>query len=261
VPQANSELPPEFTTTTEPHADAFDPVRQMRQSVAAEKLRLQLREIRGAHNELDAREETRRRAASEQQSREAQARLAVEREREVARQQAQRDEQARQRIEESKQQFAAKRREIIQDVKNTVVNQWFGGWDVSAALKAQMLQAVEAALATLPVQELPKAELLQIAQVARDHLHARAKNYQRKAEALANNRQSLQRYGIEYAEQELTNTEGLELATRLRIESIIKLELQEITGQESRVEIKAWVDRVLDDEGLGFADEEDDYET
>lgn len=237
-------------------ADAFDPVRQMRQSVAAEKLRLQLREIRDAHGEFDSREQARQRAITEAESRESQARQATEREREAVRVKAQSEAQARQRAEDAKHQLAARRREVIQDVKRTVIEHWFGRLSASAELKAQMLQAIEAALAPLAVQELPKAELVLIAETVRDRLNQAAIDTQRGIQALAEKKQLLQRYGNDYADQELKSVEDLEFSERWRIESRIRQELQDLTGQESRADVKAWVDDILDEEGLENADDE-----
>src|SRR5713101_5084129 len=58
-----------FTQEAEPEGSVFDPVQQLQKRVAAERLRLKLREVEQAHKELDARE-----AAKERQDRETQSR-------------------------------------------------------------------------------------------------------------------------------------------------------------------------------------------
>ncbi len=241
-------------------AEDFDPVTKMRQQVSAEKLRLTLREIRQAHGELDARENASRRAAAEQQAREAAARAAPEREREAARASAALEAESRRRAEEAKERHKAKRRQIIQDTKQAVVERWPASYRLSTELKAQILQAIERALAPLPIEELPQAELVQIAEGVRDRLHGEALARQNATAARTQRQQALQRYGLEYAEQELEAIEDLDLSERWRIESVVTEELKALTGDESRTEVRAWVDEILDEEGIGLEDDEDDTE-
>jgi len=259
LPEASADLPApdRMVFPVDVQDETFDPVTKMRQHVAAEKLRLTLREIRQAHGELDAREDAHQRAASEQAAREAQARTAAEREREAARARAASEAVARREAEEVKERRKAARREAIQQVKAKVMDEWWGRYRVSSELKAQILQAIESALAPLAVDELPQAELVQIAEGVRDRLKNEAEAIQNAAAARVQKQRELQRYGLEYARRELGDVDGLDWAERWRIEALIQEELKELTGDESRVEVMAWVDEILDGEGLEDGDEDD----
>lgn len=259
LPEATAQLPAhdQFGTSPDGLEEAFDPVTKMRQQVAAEKLRLTLREIRQAHGELDAREEARHKASSEHAAREAQARAVAEREREAVRARAASEAAARREADEAKERRNAARREAIQQVKAKVVDEWWGRYRISSQLKAQILQAIESTLAPLAVDELPRAELVQIAEGVRDRLKSQAEATQNAAAARAQQQQTLQRYGLEYVRRELSDIEGLEWSERWRIESLVQEELKELTGDESRVEVMAWVDEIMEGEGLEDDDEDD----
>jgi hypothetical protein len=239
----------------QPAAD-FDPVTKMRQQVSAEKLRLTLREIRQAHGELDAREDAERRVAAEQEGREARARQLAEREREAARGRADSEAEARRQAEAKRLELKTKRRALIQEVKTVVVDRWYLNFRLSSELKAQILQAIEVALLPLPVEELPQTELIQIAEGARDRLYSRAIDAQTAAAAKAQQRQALLTFGMEYAREELRAIQGLDLTERWRIETLVQGELKDLTGDETRLEMRAWVDEILDEEGFGLEDEE-----
>jgi hypothetical protein len=228
----------------------------LQRQLAAERVRLKLREVEQAHKELDAREATKRRQERETQTGQREAERAEKGEREALRMHEESAARARQEAEDAKERLRAKRREIIQDVKRTVVDEWWGRLNASAELEAQIKQAIEAALVPLPVQELPKAELVQIAEGVRERLYRHAVEAQNAAAAHAQKKQALQRYGLEYAERELRQTEDLELTERWQIEARVKEELQELTGEESRAEVVARVDEILEDEGLESDDEE-----
>jgi len=235
----------------------FDPVTKMRQQVSAEKLRLTLREIRQAHGDLDAREEARRNAAAEKVSREAESGATAEREREAARARAMLDAQARQAAEDAKERRKIKRREAIQRAKRKAVDEWWGSIGLSAAMKAQLLQAIEAELAPLPVDELPEAELVQIAEGIRDRVYGQAIAAQQAAAAQLQRKQALQQYGLEYAQTELRDIDSLKLSERWDIEALVKDELESLRGDESRTDVKDRVDAILDEEGFGIDDEDE----
>ena len=246
---------PQAMTDRESGAE-FDPVQQIQQQVSAEKLRLKLREVREAHGELDAREEAKRRAAAEQQAHELQGRVVAEREREAARARAAFEAEARQQTEEDKQRLKAKRREMIQETKRQVVEDWIPHIRLSSELKAQILQAIEAKLAPLPVEELPQAELVQIAEAVRDRLYNEAVAAQNAAAARLQNKQLLWLHGLVYARKELRNVEGLSRSERCDIELRVLAELEKLTGGESHAHVMEWVDDILDDEGLEFDDDD-----
>lgn len=257
LPQAAAAMPTQDGAVADGSVEEFDPVTQMRQQVSAEKLRLKLREVRHAHGELDALEEARRKAAADQATREMQSQTAAERERQAALVRTALDAEARRHAEQAKERLQGKRREAIQQAKQKAVEEWWGRFQLSSGVKAQILQAIESALAPLVVEELPQAELVQIAEGVRDRLHGQAVEAQNVAATRQQQKDSLERYGREYAERELNDVEGLGGLERWRIEMLIQNELRSLTGDESHAEVKDWVDEVLDTEGLGLADEDD----
>lgn len=260
LPEGTDETPTPSSVIAsfDSQTEDFDPVAKVRQQVSAEKLRLTLREVRQAHGELDAREEARRNAAAEKVTREAESRAAAEREREAARARAVLDAQARRAAEDAEERRKIKRREAIQRAKLKVVDQWWGSINVSAALKAQILQAIEVELAALPVDELPEAELVQIAEGTRDRLYGQAVAAQQAATARLQRKQALQQYGLEYAQKELREIDGLNLSERWDIEALVKDDLESLHGDESRADVKDRVEAILDEEGLGMDDEDKD---
>jgi hypothetical protein len=63
------------------------------------------------------------------------------------------------------------RRRLIQEVKEVVVSESFGGWGgFPEKFRAQVLQEVERALSPLDLDELPRDELFIIARAARDKI-------------------------------------------------------------------------------------------
>lgn len=260
LPKAAAALPShgsEFTANDNQLPD-FDPVSEMRRQVSTEKLRLTLREIRQAHGELDARENARRKAAAEQANRQAQARASAEREREAARIRAERAVEARQAADDAREQRRKARRDTIQRVKRQVMDTWWGGINLSPDVTARIMRAMEAELAPLPVDELPEEELAQIARGVRDRIHGEAIAARNAAAARQQQKQTLQEYGIEYAQSELRDVDGLDVFERWRVEGLIRSDLAGLRGDESRAEVKARVDTVLDEEGFEVAD---DYDT
>jgi len=154
----------------------------------------------------------------------------------------------------------AGRRRIIQRVKDEVL-----GWrawryaEMPAEVKARALQEIERELSALPVEELPRHELVQIAEGVRDRVYRPAvqeregARKRERAEEEARNRPERQRTliqrGVAYARRELAGAEGLYYADRLRIRSAVERRLQqEISGQESEVQVRELVDLVLDEE-------------
>jgi predicted GNAT family acetyltransferase len=230
----------------------------MRRRVSTEKLRYSLREIQQAHGDMDAREEARRAAAAEKATREAEARAAAERERQAARAKAAFDAYARRTAEEAQERRKTKRREAIQRVKHKVVDEWWGGIGMAATLKAQMLQAIEAELTPLPADELPETELVQVAEGIRDRIYGQAVAAQQAATARLQRKQVLQQYGLEYAQKELREIDGLKLSERWRIEALVKDDLESLRGDESRADVRERVEAILDEEGLGMDDEDED---
>jgi len=222
----------------------------MQQRVASERLRLKLREIEAAHQEIDAREAARRRAELDAQRGQAEGERSAAREREAERLRIEAAARARCEAEEAKQRAQAHRRAVIQSVKQQVVDEWIGRFSLDPLLTVQILQAVEAALSGLPVGELPEAELVRIAAAARDRLVAEARAHDAARLQGVERQRALIRFGLDYAGRELREVEDLETLDRWRIESRVKDELRDVTGEESRTEIQAWVDEILEGEGL-----------
>jgi len=241
----------------------FDPVRQLDQQIAAEQRRLKLRELREAHEDMDrrtlARQQERHRVIEQQEE----AARTIERERVSARQREEQARQVRERGADADQQRQRQRRERIQEVKRGVVERWAYGASISSSLKAQVLQEIERALFPLPVDDLPLDELVKIAEGVRDELHGKAlrteQHTQRKAQERAQRRQRLQQHGLDYARRALNDVDSLDVLESWRIEQSVRQELQEeIEGDESNADIEAWVEEILEREGIGYDDDDEE---
>jgi hypothetical protein len=243
---------------------AFDPVRRLEQEIAAQRLRLQLREVEEAHKEMDRKAQAAERARQHAEQQEAEARRNAEREREAARRQAENRpaEQARRQAEDSKRH--TERRTIIQTIKTTATYRW----PMSRAdLRAQALQDIENALSGLPVEELPEAELIEIA----DGICSKAQQTERQAaqrdfQAAMENLGRVARcprlvqHGQDFAARELQAIEGLSAFDRAQILQRVANALADVTGDENRASIEARVEAILEREGFGWEDDEDDDE-
>ena len=137
------------------------------------------------------------------------------------------------------------------------MDEWLLRFRLSSELKGQILQAIETALVSLPVEELPEAELVLISEGVRDQLYNRAVQAQAAAAGHGQQKLALQRYGMDYAQMELRAVEGLDFTERWRIETLVREELGELAGDESRDEVMAWVDEILEREGLELEDDPD----
>lgn len=239
----------------EPASGDFDPVHQLQQRITAEQLRLKLRELEEAHRELDSRTEARERERLREVEQHTQAVRAAERERETVRAREEQARQERDQKDAAQRQLKTHRREIIQDVKREAVDRWVQGIFVSGELKAQILQGIEQAMAPLPVTELLRDELIQIARGVRDKLHAQVVEAQQQVMQLTQKRQRLAEHGLDYARRELQDVEGLDLSERWRIEARVKEELEHVSGDETRAEIEEWVEEILEREGIEYDDQ------
>jgi hypothetical protein len=241
---------------------AFDPVRRLEKEIAAQRLRLQLREVEEAHREMDRRAEATERARQQAEQQEAEAKRDAEREREAARRRAENQsaEQARRQAEDSRRR--AERRTIIQDIKNTSMHRWPMS---SADRRAQALQDIENALSGLPVDELPEAELIQIA----DGICSKAQQTERQATqrdfqaalhdlGRVGRRSQLMQHGQDFAARELRGVEGLSAFDQAQIVQRVANALEDVTGDETRDAIESRVEAILEREGLGWEDDEED---
>jgi hypothetical protein len=235
---------------------SFDPVRQLQQRLAAERLRLQLREVEDAHAELDRRGATKERERIEAQEREfaredAEARAKADAQR-LATETAERN-QRRAVAERERQE---RRRACIQQVKRQTVECWVPGIFVPPDVKSRMLKDIELELSALPVEDLPLAELVQIAEGIRDRHYRVIEVQQNQERERQSERQRLIRYGHDYASRELRKVEGLNSLDRLSIDGRVRRELDGIAGDETEDEIEGWVEDIFEDEGIEPDDDE-----
>lgn len=236
-----------------PDADApFDPVRQLGQQLAAERLRLQLREVEDAHAELDrrAQSKTREREMEACSRREAETKAQTERAAEARRRdEAERDHARR---EATALEGRERRRTAIQNVKRQVVDWWWPDVTARTELKSRVLGEIEKGLAPLPVEDLPHAELVLIAEGIRDRLYREAKATEQVAQRNTTRRRDLIAFGKDYLARELREVQGLAVLDKWQIEKRVERELESIGGTETREDIEDQVEAILEDEGVGW---------
>jgi len=153
-------------------------------------------------------------------------------------------------------QQSALRRAAIQKVKDQVVTNWYSRIYPDAEIKSRVLRAIEHAFANLQVEDLPHEELVSIAIGVRDPIAREFRLDQEYAERLTTERNRLIQHGRDYAAKELRSVEGLDLSERLRIEARAARELEDAQGDESQEDIEDLVDEILDDEGIGWDEDE-----
>src|SRR5712692_4715803 len=146
-------------------------------------------------------------------------------------------------------------REVIQSVKDRVIGSWWQpGHTIPSEVKAQVLVAIEQELSRLPVDQLPRAELLTIAEGIRDRIYRpvlqaqqRAREEEERMRQQARQRTTLIAAGVTYANQALRQQQhALESWTRLDLEQKVKRALEQaIDGSESEADLPAFVDNLL----------------
>jgi hypothetical protein len=238
--------------------DSDLPLRQLQQRLAAERVRLQLREVEDAHAELDRTAEAKaneRQRLREQETEQARAKDRAKEE--ATRSQGEAARQAERR-EAEKRERQEKRRSVIQDVKRQVVDCWFEGFLVPSDFKPRAYLAIERELQRLAIEEIPLPELVRLAEGIRDRMHREEKAKTEQAARLAQQRQRLIEHGLAYAQRELRGVDGLSFSDSWRIESAVKGDLESIAGTESVAEIEDRVEQIFEDHGLGCEDEEED---
>lgn len=239
-------------------ADApFDLVRQLGQQVTAERLRLELREVEEAHAELDRKAQAKKREREREARERAEAAQTAERERLLAQRQsetAQAEETRRETVECEKQ---SRRREAIQNVKRQVVDWWYPDVTARSDLKARALKEIETGLAPLAVEELPLSELVFIAEGIRDRLYRETKSTEEQAQRFVNRRRELIAHGTAYAARELRAVEDLSIVDVWRIERRVKEDLESIAGTESKEDVEDRAEAILEDEDIGWEDDEE----
>jgi hypothetical protein len=241
-----------------PEADApFDPVRQLGQQLQAERIRLQLREVEEAHAELDrrAQSKTREREIEVRSRRDAESKAQTERADEARRRgEAERERANREAAELDRRE---RRRTAIQKVKRQVLDWWWADVATRTELKSRVLGEIEKGLAPLPVEDLPHAELVAIAEGIRDRHYREAKATEQAAQRSAIRRRDLVAFGKDYLAGELREVEGLDVLDQWRIEKRVERDLEAVAGTETREDIEDQVDAILEDEGIGW-DEDDE---
>lgn len=233
------------------------PLRQLQRRLSSERIRLQLRELDAANEDLNRQAEAKRDAHRRAVDEEAQAARTAAQAEQEARRSAEEAAARQERREAAEHERQAKRRNAIQEVKRQVVDDWFGGFLMPSDLKPRIRIAIEKALEPLPVEELPLSELVQLAEGIRDNLYREVKAGVDQAAKHTAQRERLIQHGIHYAERELREIDGLDVLARWRIERLVKDELAAVTGEETTDDIEDWVDEILEDEGIGWDDEDD----
>ena len=182
---------------------------------------------------------------------------------------------------------AQQRRELIQSVKGETVGS--SSWQhptIPAEVKAEALQEIERRFSRLPLDELPRHEVVQIAEGVRDRLfrpvleaqeatrrRARAEEEARRqatddeeaprrGEAAARERAEANRrlleHGMSVADRELRADPELEPGERGDIRAWVQSVLkEELSGEESQEEVEDLVNDILDEE---FAEEDEEDE-
>lgn len=145
-------------------------------------------------------------------------------------------------------------RSIIQQVKNQVIESWWSfSHSIPAETKAQALVAIEQELSGLPVDQLPRSELLTIAEGIRNRLYEPAIQRQQQAREAeerkrnqARQRTILIAVGAAHVKRILRQQQDLDGWTRLDLEQQVKRALErEVNGSETEAQVQAQVADLL----------------
>ncbi len=177
--------------------------------------------------------------------------LRREYDRAAARLLAQQEAQAREWRELAQRAARERRRALIQRVKDRAIANWSPpGYMIPPEAKAQALKAVEAELGRLPVEELPEAELMTLAEGVRDRIYQplmRAQDQAREEQARRQRRRAdLTESALAHATRTLEEADGLDTWSRFRLIQKVRRALADgITGNESERDVCALVDPIL----------------
>jgi hypothetical protein len=177
--------------------------------------------------------------------------LQREYDREAARRLAHQEAQAREWHELAQRAARERRRAIIQRVKDRAIGTWSPpGYVIPAEAEAQALKAVEAELGRLPVEELPEAELMTLAEGMRDRIYQPVMRAQDQAREEKERRQrrraDLIETALAHANRTLAEADGLDTWSRFRlIQKVQRALVDGITGNESERDVCAQVDPIL----------------
>jgi hypothetical protein len=230
----------------------------MRQRLAAERARLELRSVEEAHAELDRKAKATAKERRREARRKIEASEAAVRVRENIEHRAEEERRERERREIARQERQAQRRDGIQKVKRHVIDWWWSGLDCDQELKGRALRLIERKLETLPVEDLPESELITIATGIRDALFREAERRERAAKKRVSDRQKLIEHGRSYAERELRAVDSLDFSERWRVQRLVESELETIEGDETCSEVEDLVESILEDEDLGWEEDQGD---
>lgn len=145
-------------------------------------------------------------------------------------------------------------RPIIQQVKYQVIECWRSfSHSIPAETKAQALVTIEQELSRLPLDQLPRSELVTIAEGIRDRLYQPVIQRQEKAREAEERKRNQARQrtiliaaGAAHANRILRQQLDLDGWTRLDLEQQVKRVLErEVNGTETEAEVQAQVDDLL----------------
>ncbi len=148
------------------------------------------------------------------------------------------------------------RRAAIQSVKNQVIDAWWSpGHTIPSETKAQALAAIERELSRPPTDDLPRSELVTIAEGIRDGIYGpvlaaqqRAREEEDRQRAQARQRPVRVAAGVLHATSWLRQHPDLDGRTRNDLERTVRQALdQELDGSESEAEVQARVEEILTD--------------
>jgi len=145
---------------------------------------------------------------------------------------------------------------MIQSVKEEVIGAgWLAGHTIPSGAKAEALVAIDQELSRLPVDQLPRAELVTIAEGIRDRIYRpvlqaqqRAREEEERRRQQARQRTTLIAAGGTYVNQALRQQQqhALESWTRLDLEQKVKRALEQaIDGSESEADMRGLVDNLV----------------
>ena len=146
----------------------------------------------------------------------------------------------------------------IQSVKDEVIGRWWSsGHTIPSETKTQALMALEQELSRLPVDQLPRSELVTIAEGIRDRYYRpaiqaqqRAREQDERKQNQARQRTTLIAAGTAQASRTLRQQPNLDGLTRcLDLEQKVKRALeQDLDGSESEAEVHAQVNQMIERE-------------
>jgi len=142
-------------------------------------------------------------------------------------------------------------------VKDEVIGSWRSlGHTIPSETKAQALLAIERELSRVPVDQLPRSELVTLAEGIRDRYYRpiiqaqqRAREQAERTQNQARQRTALIAAGIAHASRALRQQPSLDGFTRLDLEQKVTWALeQDIDGGESEADVQAQVIKTIERE-------------